>query len=187
MAQKNNSSSMQASALRVTRIGFYFAALFMAVIVVSDAWNLIAPETVIQRWSLAVVMLLVTTLSWYVLKTTKASNLRVKALLWLQITMYVIVATVTVYAQRGVASRGVVLYVVPIVISAALASRAATYAAATLSVAAYSLASIRYFYLNYGEAYKVELYGELIFYCGVLFVIAALILAALRSRGSVSS
>lgn len=177
---KSKSNNLQENALRMTRVGFYFVALYMAIIIVSDAWNLITPEIVIQRWTSAAVMLLFTGAAWYLLKTSK-DTARVKIAIWLQIAMYVTVTALTIYAQRGVASRSVLLYAVPLIFSAALASRAAIYATAILAISSYSLVSIRYFYLNYGEAYKVELYGELIFYCGLLFILAALLVAAVRA------
>jgi hypothetical protein len=79
------------------------------------------------------------------------------------------------------ASRGVALFALPIVVSAITLSRSAIFATASLSVGAYSYAAIKYFTDNPSEGYKVELYGDVLFYSASFFILAAVLWALVRS------
>jgi len=79
------------------------------------------------------------------------------------------------------ASKSVALFVVPIVSAALVRSRSLLLATASLSIAAYSVAAVRYFFDNYGQGLRVELYGEVAFYSAFIFVIAGLLMISFRS------
>jgi len=79
------------------------------------------------------------------------------------------------------ASLSVSLFFVPIIIVAALRSQGLLVATALLSGAAYSTAAVRYFNDNYGEGFRVQLWGTVVFYSFVFFVMAWLLIAVLHT------
>lgn len=167
--------SLQQAVIRLVRVHLLYMMVFVVAAVLFDAWNLITPETIIERWAIAGVMAVVTALVWYASRQTTKSQLYYSLLTFVFVALDIYVATYSVYSQRGIASRGVFLYAIPIIVSAVLLSRSAIFATATLSAAAYATVVVRYFYLNPGQAYKVELYGELAFYIAIMFVLAGLL------------
>jgi len=179
--KKSELTQLQSSVTAVARVHFFFVALFVAIIVLSDAWNLIPPSVVLQRWTLASLLLALTAVIWYIARSTQSQALQ-KAFLWLFIIVDIAVATILVFSQRGMASKSVILYALPLIVAAQLRTRAALLATAALSLAAYSLAVMRYFVTSPGEGYKAELYVEIIFFGGLFFVIAGLLWALVRRQ-----
>lgn len=181
---KNNSlaNRFQASALSASRIQFYLLGVYAFYIIISDAWNLIAPQLSLQRWTAAAVSLAVSAAIWYCARFSGRTTTYYKSLISLLVVWGIVFATFNVYTQRGMASRAVMLYAIPIIISAMLLSRAAIFASAAFSTAAYVLAAVRYFVVHPGEGYKVELYAEVFFYCAVFFVTAALLWVNLKPK-----
>ncbi len=177
-----NQNQLSATVVGLARAHFLFVMVYVAVIIASDAWNLIVPEIVLQRWTLAAVMLSVSALVWYVARNKVRGQWFYTGLVFILVIMDIIVAAISVYMQRGMASRSVMLFALPIAVAAALRSRAAIFAAATLSAAAYTLAAVRYFVLHFNEGYKAELYTETLFYAGMFFVMAAVLWAVVRPR-----
>lgn len=180
-SQSKSVNVLQTSIVRLSRIYFTLTALYALVIIVSDAWDLITPEMLLNRWEMAAVLLGVTAIVWFLARRTTNNALYYKILLLILVILGIGFATFSVYTQRGMASKGVMLYVLPIITAAALYSRSAVMATATVSVAAYTLAAVRYFVLNPAEGYKVELYTEIGFYSGLLFIVAALVNVGIRA------
>ncbi len=175
---KSNPANPQDQVLSVARVHFFIAGIYALYIIVSDAWNLITPEATFHRWTMLSIFLVVTTLLWYFAR----SKIIARPAIWGFVLLDIAMATFNIYTQRGMASRAVVLFAIPIIVSSLLASRPAIFATASLSLAAYTMATVRYFYAHFGEGYKVELYGEVSFYCAVFFVIAALVWIVTRQR-----
>jgi hypothetical protein len=175
MAKNLYKDSLQLAVIRNCRVIYVFVALFAGVIIASDAWSLITNDIVLQRWTLLVFVLITNTIIWFLARMKNNNQFYFQVLAYAHILFMIIFSGLLVYSQRGVASRSVILFAVPILMSATLLSRAAIYATATLSVAAYGLAVIRYFFINYGEAYKAELYTELVFTVGLFYILASLL------------
>jgi hypothetical protein len=173
---------LQVSSLRVSRVRFAVLVAFAVSTIAGDAWNLIPAGTVLQRWTLLGIVAMINTVIWYASRTNVKSEFYYKVLIFAQIALDLVVVSLFVYSQRGIASRGVMLYALPLVTSAVLLTRSAVYAAATLCASAYALTCIRYQFLHPGEAYKVELYSELFFYGAAFFAIAALLHIVIRSK-----
>ncbi len=172
---KNNQTlTLQTSIVRLSRIYFLLSGLYALIIVASDAWNLITPDVLLQRWEMAATLLGVNAVVWFLARRNSNNPYYYKLLLLALVLLGIAFATFSIYTQRGMASRGVILYALPIITAAALWSRTAVMATATIAIATYTLAAIRYFVLNPSEGYKIELYAELGFYSGVIFIIAAL-------------
>lgn len=157
----------------------YIAAYLFSVIIF-DSWNLITHESVLQRWSAAGALLIIDTIIWYLCRAKIKNENLYKVLLIILLACDILFAAVNVYWQRGMASKSVMLFVVPVISAALVKSRSLLLATTAISAAAYSIASVRYFFENYGQGFRVELYGEVFFYSAVLFVIAGLMLITFR-------
>lgn len=173
---------LQVSSVRITRVRFVLIAVFIINTIAADAWNLIPPGNVLQRWTLIAAIAIANTLFWYASRGSSRSGGYYKALIYGQIVMDILVISLLIYSQRGIASLAVALYAVPLISSAVLLTRSALFATATLCASAYALSSIRYQFLHPGESYKVELYAELFLYGALFFVLAALLHIVIRSK-----
>ncbi len=183
MASKTKTTSwLHANVIRLSNVHFVYAFIFAVQTVIYDAWNLVTPTAVMNRWIMTAILLAVTVSVWYLAHGSVKSTWAFTSLVWLLITVDVVAASFNVYTQRGMASRAVMLYAVPIVVSAILLSRAALFTAATLSAAAYVATAVSYFVLNFNEGYKIELYGEVGFYTVIFFVLAAMLWIVVRSK-----
>lgn len=185
MKKKNNqtSSHFRTSLLRITRVHFIFAGLLAFQIVIYDAWKLLAPESVLQRWITVGALAAVTTMIWFLLRTRRfMSDKQVQLLAFGLIITDIALASFNVYTQRGMASRAVMMYVMPLLVASILLSWSAIYATALLSVIAYVITAISYFVLNFNEGYKIELYGEVGFYSCLIFIVAAMLWILSKSK-----
>jgi len=182
ISNKSKVSWLRTNTVRISRIHFIYVLLFAVQILVYDAWNLIAPEAVKQRWYITGAMLVITTTVWFLAHNRIRSTNVYRILFAVLLLQDVAVASFSVYTQRGMASRAVMLYAVPIIISAVLKNSRAVFATAAFCIAAYVATTVKYFVDNFNEGYKIELYGEVSFYC-VTFVLLALLLSVIiRSR-----
>lgn len=170
------------SLVRVAKIHFLIVIAYIGQIIAYDASKLITPEVVLQRWYAAAALTAVAATVWY-LARGKVNNLsKYKFLTGALILADIAFATFNVYTQRGMASRAVVLFLIPVIISAILLSRVALFTTAILCVAAYTSASVAYFVNYFNEGYKVELYGEILFYSSIFIVTALALWAVIKSR-----
>lgn len=182
MSKNEKQSRLQYSLVRVARLHFLLVALFVVQIIIYDAWKLIAPTAVLNRWLVSVGLLVVTTVVWYLAKHHSGNTAILKKLVFVLIMADIAAISFNVYTQRGMASRAVALYAIPIIVSAILFSRAALLATASLCVAAYTTTALSYFVWNFNEGYKIELYGEVGFYSVLFFVLATMLWAAISSK-----
>lgn len=174
---------LQIAAIRLARIHFYFVIIFALYTIISDAWHLIPPDVVLQRWTMNSILLIGTAVVWYLARRSTNATMYYRFLIYCLILLDIAMATFNIYTQRGMASRAVLLYALPIAASSLLLSRVAIFTSAALSAATYSLAAVRYFVVNFNEGYKVELYTEVGFYCAIFFVLAAILAAVVHFRG----
>lgn len=180
---KNKTTSwLHTNVLRLSRLHFVYVLILIVQIWVYDAWHLIPPEAVMQRWIITSVLLAVTAVVWYLAHRNTRSNETYRFMIYALILADIAVASFSVYTQRGMASRAVALYAIPLVVSAVLLSRAAVLATAALCAASYTTAAIMYFVLHFNEGYKIELYGETTFYAAIFFLIALMLWAVMRSK-----
>ena len=171
---------LQSTAVRVTRVQFLFIAAYMVSVIIFDSWNLIAHTAVSQRWTAAGILLCLNAILWYLARMKfKNDNIYIAEILVI-ILADIAFAGMNVFWERGMASRAVALFAVPIITAATLRSRNALIATAALCTSAYSIAAVRYFNLHYGEGFRVELYGAVIFYSALFFVMSWLLLIVIR-------
>lgn len=171
----SSGAAAQSQISRAARIHFALAAIFVLSTIIFDAWKLITPDVVLQRWTLAALLLIVATGIWYSSHFAGKNKVFHNILGFFLIFTDLLIATILVYNERGMASRSIILYAVPIITSGIVASRRAVYATASLATALYTLAAVRYFVLNFNEGYKIELYGTIGLYSAVFFIIAAIV------------
>lgn len=182
MASKTKKADrLQSDLLRVSRLHFIFVAAVAGQIIVFDSWKLIDPTAVLQRWLIAAVLLCVTTFVWYSAHSTRPAHIY-RRLAFGLILADVVVASLAVYNQRGMASRAVLLYIFPLLVAAIIRSRSAIFATAAICIASYVSACVSYFILHFNEGYKVELYGEVSFYCVIFLIVAGLLHSLVASR-----
>ncbi len=179
---KNNSLNLASGLLALCKIHFAFAAVIIIQTIVYDASKLITPEVVLDRWFVVSLLLLITGVIWYFVKSKSGNVIPYKSLVLALIMTDMALAAYSVYATRGMASRAVLLFIIPIVVSAILRSKSDVYATAIASIAIYSLTCIAYFTWNFNEGYKVELYGEVGFYSAMFLIVAALLSAVLHPK-----
>lgn len=174
-------SWLQTNTVRVARTHFALVLAYAALVVAHDAWGLITASALIQRWGIAVSMLVVTTAVWFISRHTALSSQIYNSLVMILVAMDILFAGFVVYSGRGMASRGVALFAIPIIISAITLSRSAIFATASVCAGAYSYAAVKYFTDHPSEGYKVELYGDLLFYGASFFIVAALLWVIVRA------
>lgn len=178
---------LQDSSVRIGRILFIFVSIYIAIVVLYDAFNLITPDMLLGRWIAASILLVLAAILWYIARSKNKSEMFYSRLIYTYIFATLLFASFNIYYQRGMASRAVFLYVIPILIAAFLLRRAAIFMTAAIAVAAYSLTAIWYSTNFPSEGYKIEIYGEVGFYSALFFVVAALAWGIVRSKTSDSS
>jgi len=171
--------------LWVAAAQFLLVGAYVLTTVIYDSWNLLPHDAVSQRWSAACVLIGISIIVWFATKSLRTSNdLYYRGMLYALVVADIIFASYNVFWERGMASKSVMLFAVPILVAAVARSRAALVATATLCVAAYSSATVRYFTLHYGEGFRVQLYGEILFYSALMFVFVAILAVLLRPSSS---
>lgn len=166
--------------LRITRVHFLYILAYMVSIIVFDSWNLLSHEAVLQRWTAAGALMIVNIIVWYMCRAKLQNESLYKVLLIVLLTCDILFAAINVYWTRGMASKYAVLFFVPIISAGLIRSRSLLVAVTSIAAAAYSIATVRYFYDNYGQGVKAELYGEIIFFAALFFVAAGLMMVHFR-------
>lgn len=183
VATTSYKSWLQDSIERLGRVQFMFIALYVATVVVYDAFSLITADTLLWRWVAVISLLVVVATIWYAGRSSR-SVAYYSWLLYGYIVAGILFAAFNVYIQRGMASKAVILFVLPVLYSAVFLKKSSLFFVATLSVASYTLAAMWYASNNPSEGYKVELYGEVAFYSAILFVVASLVWIVLGAKNT---
>jgi hypothetical protein len=181
MKQKEN--SVKQLLLRITKLHAFIVLAYIAQIIAYDASKLITPEVVLDRWFAVAGLAAAAAAVYYLARSWVSRTPHYQLLTWMLITADIAFATFNVYTQRGMASKAVLLFIIPILVSAILMSRAALITTAILSAAAYTTASVAYFVNFFNEGYKIELYGEILFYSAVLLISSSLLWVFIPSKG----
>lgn len=169
-------------ASKVANINFLFILAYSLNIIIIDSWNLITPEAVSQRWIAVAALAAMNTFLWYAAREKSSSTFYYKMLLFAHVISTTIFAAFNVFVQRGIASRAVALFIVPIVIATAFRTKRALLATTAFCAAGYAIAVTQYAFNHPGEGYKVELYGELVFYSMLFFIIVGFFAVITRAQ-----
>lgn len=181
MVKKTNTLNwLQTTAVRLTRVHFFYIAAYIVAIIIYDSWNLLTHDAVAQRWTWAGAFLALNAIFWYTARMKFANEGVYIAIVLALTTADIAFAGMNVFWERGIASKAVILFAVPIITAATLRSRSTLLAITTLSAAVYSIATVRYFFIHYGESYRIELWGTVGFYCAAFFALAFLLLIIIK-------
>lgn len=175
---KRHSVSKFSSNLTITRItrSVYFLLGFYALsIIIFDSGNLITREAVIQRWSLASVVLLINTLVWLI-ASGKNRHITNHMAVYILTAGFITFAGFTTYWERGMASTSTVFYILPLLVVATIKNRHALLATAVLSAGTYAFTTVKYFNDFFNEGYRIQLWGHIVLYSGTILVSAWLIM-----------
>lgn len=182
MSTKKQINNIQITVIRSLRLGIAFTIIFGLSNLIYKAWRLLTPDILQQRFYIAGTLLLIHIVMLAFATKHYSSVTTYKLIMWLQTLSFLTLAGYCIYSERGMASNAVVLFIVPIIISSLQRSGKALLATTTLAATIYSASAIIYFRQFPSEGYKVELYGGLLFYCAVFYVIAALLWVLIKSK-----
>ncbi len=168
--------------VRVAQIHLLIVVAYIAQVMAYDAAKLITPEAVLDRWYAAAALTAVASIVWYLARSKVNNPATYKFLAWALIFADIAFAVFNTYTQRGMASRSVLLFLIPIIVSSLLLSRVALFTTAILCIAAYTTAAVAYFVNYFNEGYKIELYGEILFYSAMFMAAAGLLWAILKTK-----
>ncbi len=174
---KNTVEMLKIQIVRIARVHFYLAAALAVQIMIYDAWQLIAPQAVLQRWLIVGMLFIVATSVWMFARTPTNKIVFFDRLLGLLIAVDVVAASLLIYQTRGMASRAVMLYGIPIIVASVLKRRTVIFGTALFCIAAYVATAVAYFVWNFNEGYKIELYGEIGLYSALMLIFAGLLWA----------
>jgi hypothetical protein len=177
---KSNTGWLQTTAVRLTRIHFFYAACFLLSVIIFDTWNLYTHQATMQLWTAGGLLLAVNVILWFLARLKSDNYWFYVGVAMALIVVDIIFASYIVWWQRGLYSKAIMLYTIPIVSAAALRSRSILLTTTTLSAAAYSTISVRYFFTNYGLGYRVELWATVGFFSAMLFVLAIILEIIIR-------
>ena len=172
---------MRTALRRASRVHVYYLAAYALSLIVFDSWNLITHEGIVRKWTLAAVILTIVIGCWFVSKQKFAFTTGYTIAMLVLIISGVIFAAYNVSWERGMASKSLILFIVPIVTAALTRRRTVLLATTGFSAVAYSVVVVRYFHIHYGEGFRVQVYGELLFY-GIVFFVCAWLLRILQKR-----
>ena len=182
MPSKKDTSKFQTTTVRSLRLGIAFTIIFALSTLIYKAWKLLTPDILQQRFFIAIGLILIH-MVLLVMANKSTNNFRTyKIILWAQTISFLALAGYAIYSKRGMASNAVVLFLIPIIISSLQRRGKTLFITTTLAATVYSASAITYFRHFPSEGYKVELYGGLLFYCAVFFVIAALLWVLIKSK-----
>ncbi len=133
----------------------------MISIVIFDSGNLITRESVIDRWTIATILLIINTFVWFI-AVQKIPNSTKTVTVYLLTATLLIFAGLSTYWERGMASTSTIFYILPILVIAILKNRHALLATAILSIGTYSFAVVKYFNDYFNEGYRIQLWGSII-------------------------
>jgi hypothetical protein len=152
----------------------------MLSIIVFDSGNLITREAIIQRWTLATLLLLVNTAVWF--GASQKWQFSTSKLPVLLATSLLAFAGFITYWERGMASTSTIFYALPILVIALSKNRHALQAFAILSAGTYAFTSVKYFNDYFNEGYRIQLWGTILLVSTSIAAISwlTMIIAGLR-------
>lgn len=180
--QKAESIRLQQASLRTTKLGLVFVAIYAVSTIIYQLWKLMTPAVIQQRWFIVSLTLGIICVLWWHSHGRNLSPLYYRGIILLQVLMYLGVAVYSVYSERGMASNSIILFIIPLIIVALEFSGKLLLATATLCSLAYASTAIKYFRDYPSEGYKVELYGGILFYVSIIFLITALLWVLVSSK-----
>lgn len=170
----NNKDSVSLNITRVTRTIYFFIVGYMLSIIIFDSWNLLTREAIIDRWTIASMLLVANTFAWYV---AVQKNITLKKLaIPLLVLALLVFAGLTTYWERGMASTSTILYALPLLVIATAKNRHALQATAILAAGTYAFAAVKYFNDFFNEGFRIQLWGTILIVTVTIFTCSWLIM-----------
>jgi hypothetical protein len=170
-------TGLELRVIRLTRTLYFFIGLLALLVIIFDAGNVLTREAVIQRWSTITILLVLNTLVWQLARRIK-TELELQILVWPLIIALIVSSAFIVYWERGMASMSTLLFAVPIASVSILKSRIALLTTAAFCTAGYSFAVVKYFNDFFNEGFRVQMWGQVVFFSGLFFVLAWIIMVS---------
>jgi hypothetical protein len=175
--RKTNSYTLKSiEVTRITRTVYFFVVLFCASIIIFDAGNLLTRDVIIQRWSLATIVLVINTLVWLFASQSAVMRRRQAYLAWFLALSLLLLAGYMTYLERGMASTSTILYAIPLLVIGTLKNRHALQAFTVLAAGTYAYAAVRYFNEFFNEGLRIQLWGTVVLTTAALFTVSWLIM-----------
>jgi len=175
--KKRSKNTTQVNSLtRVTRSIYFALGFYILSIIIFDSGNLITREAVINRWTLATGLLAINTIVWYIASQKGIKQNKQLITTYILTMALLIFAGFTTYWERGMASTSTIFYVLPLLVVATLKNRHALFTTAILSAGSYGFAVVKYFNDFFNEGYRIQLWGYLLLYVGIIFTVTWLIM-----------
>lgn len=168
-------NDVQLSLTRATRTIYFFIALFMLSIVIFDSGNLITRESIIDRWTIVTILLIINTFVWFGASQKWPLSTR-KLPIGLLAASLLLFAGFMTYWERGMASTSTILYALPLLVIAIAKNRHALIATAVLCAGTYAFASVKYFNDYFNEGYRIQLWGTIVLISGSILTVSWLIM-----------
>lgn len=165
-------ADLYTSSKLISVISIFFAFAFVGFMSANQAWGLQTQEVLNIQWiGLAISTIVFIILAVLAFRPKKSYAYYVSVLLLQSIT-YIILISVIVYYQRGMASNAIVLYCLPLISVMISRTAVAIFAVSVASILGYALAILKYFQDYPSEGYRIELYGQMLFYAFIMLLIA---------------
>ncbi len=177
-------SISRTNSLRAMKLSFVFVIIYIVQILIFTAWKLLTRDALTERWSVIAAALAATTVLYIFARQKNLSALYYRGLIVLLVCVYLAIATFSIYTERGMASNSIIIYTIPIILASLTYSARTLFATAALAAITYAASAISYFKHFPSEGYKVELYGQIVYYGAILFLVAALLWVVIRSKQS---
>jgi hypothetical protein len=175
MAKKNTNEPLQnINITRATRTIYFFIVGYMLSIIIFDSWNLLTREAIIDRWTIASVLLVANTFVWYI-TVQKNKNLKKLSIPLLALAL-LIFAGFSTYWERGMASTMTIFYVLPLLVTAISKNRHALQAVTILAAGTYAFAAVKYFNDFFNEGFRIQLWGTILIVTVSIFTCSWLIM-----------
>lgn len=178
---KREHSTSRINLIRIAKLHVVLAMVLAVQTIIYDAGKLATPELVLKRWVVTGLLAVGAIIVWYLARLNNTRTVT-RNLVWFLISIDLILANFSVYTQRGMASRAVILFLLPILLSAVLYRWGIIFLTAVLAITTYIITSVAYFVFNFNEGYKLELYGEILFYSALVIIFSRIIWTLVRNK-----
>jgi hypothetical protein len=183
---KKSKNQIHTNVQRISRLHFLYVVALALQLVIFDVWHVTTLEASMRRWIAIASLLVVTAIVWLSTKLGRTQNpTPYKWMLGLLLLADIVLASLFIFWERGMASVYVLLYAVPIIASAALLSRSVILVTSLVCAAAYFATTYSYFVVHFNEGYKSQLYGTLLLWTIIFIVLGQMLWSIVRSKKSI--
>lgn len=160
---------------KIIKSHFFVTIIFAAYTIVADSSRLFAPETILNRWKYLLGILLITTVVWLISNLFTINNIKINLLVGLLIITDIIVVSLIIYTERGMASSAVIFYSLPLLSAALTNKKPILTSTALFCISSYAYITIKYFVDYFNEGYKVQLYSSIGLHGSFILIMAYLL------------